>query len=85
MNTSVSGLCLLKDALNAGFHPDGLQAAPLPVRITSDLNALDSLLQRSGWRREPDDTDPLLYYLVAQSMEHQEALLPEHQGGRICR
>lgn len=47
----------------------GFQAAALPVRITGDLNALDSLLQRSGWRREPDGSDPLLYYLIAQSRE----------------
>jgi len=53
LNPSGSGLYLLKDALNEGFNRDGLQAAPLPVRITGDLNALDSLQQRSGWRREP--------------------------------
>lgn len=61
LNPSVSGLYLHKDSLNAGFNPAGLQTAPLPARITGDLDALDSLLQRSGWRREPAGCDPLLY------------------------
>jgi len=72
LNPSVSGLYLHKNSLHAGFDPAGLQTAALPVRITGDLNALDSLLQRSGWRREPDGSAPLLYYLVAQSRECED-------------
>ncbi|WP_323169462.1 hypothetical protein [Pantoea agglomerans] len=74
LNPSVSGLYLHKDSLHAGFDPACLQTAALPVRITGDLNALDSLLQRSGWRRETDGSDPLLYYLVAQSMAREDTI-----------
>ncbi|WP_145033878.1 DUF2913 family protein [Pantoea ananatis] len=42
------------------------QTKPLPTRITGDLSALDSLLGRSGWRREPDGGDPRLHYLMAE-------------------
>lgn len=67
LNPSVSGLYLHKDSLNAGFNPAGLHTGDLPIRITGDLKALDSLLQRSGWHRKPDGIDPWLHYLVVQS------------------
>lgn len=74
LNPSVSGLYLHKDSLHAGFNPAGLQTAPLPARITGDLSALDSLLQRSGWRREPAGSDPLLYYLMTQTVQHEDII-----------
>lgn len=70
LNPAVSGMYLLKNALHAGFDHAGQQTKPLPARITGDLSALDSLLVRSGWRREPDGGDPLLHYLVAQGLHH---------------
>ncbi|OWY74373.1 hypothetical protein [Pantoea sp. AMG 501] len=57
---------LLKPALHVGFYHAGQLTKPLPARITGDLSALDILLRRSGWRREPDGGDPLLYYLMAE-------------------
>lgn len=70
LNPSVSGLYLVKNALHAGFDHAGQQTKLLPARITGDLSALDSLLQRSGWRREPDDASPLLHYLRAEGFQH---------------
>jgi hypothetical protein len=74
LNPSVSGLYLHKDSLHAGFNPAGLQTTPLPACITGDLSALDSLLQRLGWRREPAGSNPLLYYLMTQTVQHEDII-----------
>ena len=66
LSPAVSGIYLLKQVLHGGFDHAGQQTKPLPARITGDLSALDSLLGRSGWRREPDGGDPLLHYLMAE-------------------
>lgn len=65
LNPSVSGLYLNKNALDAGFDEHGGQRCPLPARITGNIVALDRLLQRAGWRREPAGNDPLLHHLLA--------------------
>lgn len=70
LNAAVSGIYLLRNGLHHGFDPAGQQTKPLPARITGDLSALDSLLLRSGWRREPDAGDPLRHYLVAEGQRH---------------
>lgn len=70
LNPSVSGLYLNKNALDAGFDEHGGQRCPLPARITGNTAALDRLLQRAGWRREPAGNDPLLHHLLAVEVSH---------------
>ncbi|KNC07644.1 hypothetical protein AC790_19050 [Pantoea sp. RIT-PI-b] len=51
--------------LDTGFDESGCQIQKLSARVTSDLMALDTLLTRAGWKREPDKTTPLLHYQVS--------------------
>ncbi|QZY97830.1 DUF2913 family protein [Pantoea dispersa] len=67
LNPGVWGLYVNLTGLEQGFDEGGRQTRPLPARITGDLAALDKLLSRSGWRREPAaGADPLLHHLLAE-------------------
>lgn len=63
---SVQGIYLSHQNLNTAFDHSGLQVSPLEARITGDINALDALLQRSGWRREQSSEDEQLHTLSAK-------------------
>lgn len=65
VNPKVAGLFIRRADLDAGFNEKGSQIAPLAVRITADITALDKLLSRAGWMREPDNTAPYLHRLIA--------------------
>jgi len=67
LSPSVSGIYLNRNALDTGFDEQGQQRIPLPVRITGALAGLDTLLQRSGWRREAAGAqDAQLHTLLAE-------------------
>lgn len=67
LSQSVSGIYLNRNALGTGFDEQGQQRIPLPVRITGALAGLDTLLQRSGWRREAAGAqDAQLHTLLAE-------------------
>ncbi|MFZ4214898.1 hypothetical protein ACOZB2_26260, partial [Pantoea endophytica] len=65
LSPKVQGLFLRRADLNAGFNEHGGQITPLSVRITADLSAVDTLLSRAGWKREPDDDSSYLHRLIA--------------------
>lgn len=66
LSPSVSGIYLNRSALDNGFDDRGRQRIPLTARITGELPALDTLLQRSGWRREAaGGGDEHLHHLLA--------------------
>ncbi|WP_211073218.1 MULTISPECIES: hypothetical protein [Pantoea] len=66
LSPSVSDIYLRRITLDNTFDEHGRQRSPLHARITSDLAALDKLLQRSGWRREAAGcSDEHLHHLLA--------------------
>lgn len=69
LSTSVPGIYVNRRVLDNGFSELGQQKRPLPVRITGELSVIDTLLLRSGWRREPVvGPDPLLYQLISENL-----------------
>lgn len=82
ISPKVAGLFIRRADLDNGFNEYGIQIAPLAVRITADIPAVDKLLSRAGWRREYDNTAPYLHRLIASvhdnsgsdtSREHAES------------
>lgn len=65
LNPAVSGLYMLKGSFNTAFDYSGQQTAALPVRITGDMGALDTILLHAGWQRQKIDNEPLLYHFHA--------------------
>lgn len=69
ISPKVAGLFIRKADLETGFNEKGSQIAPLAVRITADIPAVDKLLSRAGWSREPDNTALYLHRLIASVSE----------------
>ncbi len=63
------GLFIRKNDLETSFDENGRQIQQLTVRITADLPAIDMLLSRAGWRRQPDNTSPLQHFLITVPQE----------------
>jgi hypothetical protein len=67
LSPAVSGIYLNRNGLDSGFDEHGQQRRAIPARITGELNALDTLLNRSGWRRvKVESDDAMLHHLVAE-------------------
>lgn len=71
ISPNVPGLYLRRLDLDNGFDESGCQKQKLSARITSDLAALDTLLTRAGWKRQPESTMPLLHYLVSDQNDEK--------------
>jgi hypothetical protein len=69
LSPKVPGLFIRKNDLETGFDANGRQIQQLTVRITADLPAIDILLSRAGWRRQPDNTSPLQHFLITVPQE----------------
>jgi len=81
LSPSVAGIYLNRNALDTGFDEQGQQRIPLPVRITGALAGLDTLLQRSGWRREAAGAqDAQLHTLLAGGFSAAQSPSPHGDG-----
>lgn len=72
LSPKVPGLFIRRSDLDAGFNEQGAQIMPVSVRITADLPAVDVLLSRSGWKREPGDSNTFLHTLIAKVKEGRD-------------
>lgn len=55
-----------KSALDKAFSDKGKQTAPVPVRITGNMEAFGVLLTSCGWQVQPSP-EPGVQFLTAES------------------
>lgn len=72
LSPKIPGLYLRRIELDNGFDENGYQIQQLSIRITADLEAVDALFLRAGWKREPDNATPLLHYLFTDQNRKKE-------------
>lgn len=78
MSKTLPSLYLRKADIDAGFDKQGNQVRPLALRITANVDAVDALLTRAGWRREPCAGSPLVHTLLAVKDNKVTATTSEH-------
>ncbi|MBU9819644.1 DUF2913 family protein [Rahnella sp. BCC 1045] len=65
INPAVSSIYLNEYELETGFDSQGRQVKAFPVRVAGNIEGLDIVLQRAGWRRESVNNTQFLHYLWA--------------------
>ena len=66
LNAGVSGIYLSRTSLDAAFDDDGRQINPLTARLTGNVAGVMKLLNRCGWKAEPES---------GASLPHQYSLM----------
>lgn len=61
LNPDVCAVYLPKSALEKAFSDKGKQAAPVPVRITGNVEAFGVLLASCGWQVQPSPEPDVLF------------------------
>ncbi len=68
INPDVCAVYILKSALEKAFSEQGKQTAPVPVRITGNVEAFGVLLASCGWQVQPSP-EPDVLFLQADKAE----------------
>lgn len=76
LNPDVCAVYLPKSALEKAFSDKGTQTAPVPVRITGNVEAFGVLLASCGWRIQPSP-EPDVLFLQAE----KDSTPPENLTG----